>query len=212
MNQNLRNFSSGLLFFLAIAIAIYGMSFFSFSVISINFLKTKEAAILKDGFWHFCFFYHIFCGSIALLSGVFQFSARLREKYTAFHRTLGKIYVLAILTGSPAAFYAAIYANTGWVAGSGFSLLAIFWFITTLFAFLTIRKKQINAHREWMTRSYALTLAAVSLRIILPSELFFLHLNFSTAYQVVAWACWIPNLLFAEWLIRSKSERDHSLA
>ncbi len=51
-----------------------------------------------------------------------------------------------------------------------------------------------------MTRSYALTLAAVTLRIWLPMSQV-AGIPFADAYQVVAWLCWVPNLVVAEWLI-----------
>jgi Predicted membrane protein (DUF2306) len=52
-----------------------------------------------------------------------------------------------------------------------------------------------------MYRSYALTLAAVALRIYMPLS-FALGIGFEDAYQVVSWLCWVPNLVFVEaWLL-----------
>jgi len=55
-----------------------------------------------------------------------------------------------------------------------------------------------------MIRSFALTFAAVMLRIILPLELAS-GVPFSTAYKIVSWACWVPNLVVAEWFVRVRS-------
>jgi hypothetical protein len=56
------------------------------------------------------------------------------------------------------------------------------------------------SHRAWMIRSYALCLAAVTLRLYLP--LFGLAgLPFEVAYPAIAWLCWVPNLVVAEWLV-----------
>jgi hypothetical protein len=75
----------------------------------------------------------------------------------------------------------------------------------TTVAFLRIRHGKAQSHREWMTRSYALIVAAVTLRLYsLLLEAVFGEYN---GYAIVAWACWVPNLLFAEWLIRSKLRR-----
>jgi len=52
-------------------------------------------------------------------------------------------------------------------------------------------------HRRWMIRSYALTAAAITLRIYLPL-VFVFHWPFSTAYPAIAWLCWIPNALAVE--------------
>lgn len=56
-----------------------------------------------------------------------------------------------------------------------------------------------------MTRSFALTLAAVTLRIYLP--LLASQMSFLTAYLIVSWVCWVPNLLAAEWLVATRGSR-----
>ena len=52
-----------------------------------------------------------------------------------------------------------------------------------------------------MIGSYALTLAAVTLRIYLPLSLA-LGVPFANAYRVISWLCWVPNIILAEWLVR----------
>jgi len=79
-------------------------------------------------------------------------------------------------------------------------MLAALWIGATLLAWRSIRARDQAAHRRWMTRSYALTLAAVTLRVYLPlSQL--AGMPFADAYQIVAWTCWVPNLVVVEWLI-----------
>jgi hypothetical protein len=48
-----------------------------------------------------------------------------------------------------------------------------------------------------MIRSFALTAAAITLRMYLPLAFVF-HWNFSVAYPAIAWLCWIPNSIAAE--------------
>lgn len=66
-------------------------------------------------------------------------------------------------------------------------------------AYLTIRKKEINNHQKWMIRSYALTFAAVTLRIWLPLFQYGFGMDFLTAYMIIAWLCWVPNIIWAQW-------------
>ncbi len=54
-------------------------------------------------------------------------------------------------------------------------------------------------------RSFALT-AAITLRIYLPLSIA-ARVPFSAAYPAIAWLCWIPNLFFAEWLVRRRRPR-----
>jgi hypothetical protein len=69
-------------------------------------------------------------------------------------------------------------------------------------AYRKIRAGGIEAHRRWMVRNFALSLAAVTLRNELPLMLFALHWSFHVSYITVSWLCWIPNLVVAEWMIR----------
>jgi len=52
-----------------------------------------------------------------------------------------------------------------------------------------------------MIRSFALTLAAVTLRIYIPIGLA-LPVPFEVSYQAISFLCWVPNLLLAELYLR----------
>ena len=91
-------------------------------------------------------------------------------------------------------------AQGGLPAHVGFGLLAVLWLLATGQAYRSIRAGDQGAHRRWMTRSYALTFAAVTLRIYLPVSLA-VGVPFEPAYQTIVWLCWVPNLVIAEWLI-----------
>ena len=52
-----------------------------------------------------------------------------------------------------------------------------------------------------MTRSYALAFAAVTLRLQVPILVTTLHTDYTGVVPVIAWSCWLPNLIVAEWLI-----------
>ena len=66
-------------------------------------------------------------------------------------------------------------------------------------------QRDIPAHRRWMTRSYALTTAAITLRIYLLIILT-QNIPFVPAYRTIAWLCWIPNLLLAEFILIKKQK------
>ena len=53
-----------------------------------------------------------------------------------------------------------------------------------------------------MVRSFALTAAAVTLRIYL-GFVPVLEVPFVDAYRAISFLCWVPNLLVAEWYLRS---------
>jgi uncharacterized membrane protein len=145
-------------------------------------------------------FLHLGGSAIALTVGPFQLNSWLRNRFIRVHRWMGRSYVISVLLGGVAAFALATMAQTGLPARVGFGLLAVLWVTATAMAYRHIRARNQPAHRRWMTRSYALTFAAVTLRIYLPLSQAY-GIPFEPAYQTIAWLCWVPNLIVAEWLI-----------
>jgi uncharacterized membrane protein len=150
---------------------------------------------------------HALFGALALGLGAAQFHPALVRRRRALHRALGKVYVGACLLVGAAGLYMAWYAYGGPASRAGFGALAVLLLGTTWAAFAAARRRDIATHRAWMLRSYALIFAAVTLRIELPLLIVAFGGDFDPAYRVVAWLCWVPNLLWAElWLRRRALE------
>jgi uncharacterized membrane protein len=151
---------------------------------------------------------HIAGGIGALLAGPWQFSRRLRSRALNFHRWLGRFYLLEVALGSSAGLFMSVVSKEGLATHLGFGILAGLWFWTGLQAYRWIRRSEVEEHRRWMIRNFALTLAAVTLRIYMPLMLGALHWSFHATFTTVSWLCWVPNLVIAEWMIghRGKAE------
>lgn len=146
---------------------------------------------------------HLAGGAFALAAGALQLHSGLRNRFMRVHRWLGRVYLLAVAVGGLAALALAPHAFGGLVSHLGFGALAVFWLATTFNGYRLVRQGNYHGHRAWMIRSYALTLAAVTLRVYLPlSQVSGLPME--VAYPAIAWLCWVPNLLLAEWFIRSR--------
>ena len=143
------------------------------------------------------FYVHIGAASTALLVGPWQFWDGVRRKHMAIHRVMGAMYVTACLVGGLAALPIALGSNGGPVATAGFLTLAVLWLWTTARAVIAIVSGDVPAHRRWMIRSFALTLAGVTLRLYLPVALLG-PFGFHNAYAAISWLCWAPNLLLAD--------------
>ncbi|MGB8437247.1 MAG: DUF2306 domain-containing protein [Burkholderiales bacterium] len=145
---------------------------------------------------------HVFAAAVALLLGPFQFSARLRRARIHLHRWMGRAYLGGgVLIGGLSGLYISQFAFGGLVAKLGFATLAVCWLYTGLRAFLAIRNGAIEEHQKWMVRNFSLTFAAVMLRIYIPASVL-AGVNFGVAYPTIAWLCWLPNLLLAEWICK----------
>lgn len=169
----------------------------------VEFLRTKEN-VYHLAHWRFSFYVHVFSALAALVCGLLQFSGYIIRRKPRLHRVSGYIYVVNVLliTG-PAALVMSWYANGGWPAQLSFVLQSLCWLVFTAIAVQRAFAKKFMAHGQWMARSYALTLAALSLRsYALLLGLLHVHLRPATEYTIIAWASWVPNLLIAEWLIR----------
>jgi uncharacterized membrane protein len=145
---------------------------------------------------------HILGAMLAILIGPFQFLPGIRKgRWLKVHRWLGRTYMLGILFGGLGGLYMAQFAYGGIISRLGFGTLAILWLYTAYRAYRHIRNKEIEQHRQWIIRNYALTFAGVMLRIYVPLS-GAAGIDFLTAYVAIAWMCWVPNLLVAEWIIR----------
>lgn len=150
---------------------------------------------------------HVFGAAVALALGPFQFSSRLRRDHPTFHRWSGRFYLGAgVLIGGLAGLYMAMHAYGGGVSRIGFAALALAWLYTGVRAYLAIRAGDVVTHRAWMVRNFALAFAAVTLRLYLPPSMI-AGIPFELAYPVIAWLCWVPNLVVAEWLLTRNAHR-----
>ena len=149
---------------------------------------------------------HISSSPIALIIGIWQLSAKQRANHPKLHRWLGRVYGVAILVGGISGLNLALHALGGPVAGWGFSLLAVIWMGITGNAIRLAIAGKYGQHRKWMIRSFALTFAAVTLRLYLIGFMV-AGVDYAAASIYIAWACWVPNLIFAEWWIRRGKHR-----
>lgn len=147
---------------------------------------------------------HIVGGVIALLTGPVQLWLGLADRGMAWHRRMGIGYMTGVGIGSLAAFYLSTHTDFGWIFGAGLFGLAVAWVTTTTLAYLAIKRSLIDQHKEWMIRSYVVTFAFVTFRVIQPA-LYAAHIGTPLEQlAVTAWACWAVPLLITELVIQGR--------
>ncbi len=197
---------TGVLIIIAFSIMMFSISLPYFAMdkkADIDFLKQKLNVYHIDS-WRIGFYTHVFTSVLLLIAGITQFSSRIIKGFLRLHRRMGMTYLIVLIFFSgPGAFVMGIYANGGPAARVSFVFLTLIWMAFTIFAWYYVRKKDYIAHGEFMIRSYALTLSAITLRLYLY---FIHHFHFGLKpldkYIIVAWLSWVPNLIIAEILIR----------
>lgn len=169
----------------------------------IGFLQYKQAYIHNLP-WKVAFYTHVFTIAFALFAGFTQFSNNILANHRPLHRIMGRIYVYDILLiNFPATMIMAIYANGLLPTKIAFIILDCLWTWFTYKAVMEIRAGNIKAHKQYMIRSYALTLSAVTLRLWKLVIGGLITINPLHLYMIDAWLGFIPNLIIAELIIRN---------
>jgi uncharacterized membrane protein len=147
---------------------------------------------------------HVASGGLALLTGPVQLWLGINGRAIHIHRRLGLTYVTAVATGSIAAFYLAAHTGLGWGFGAGITGLGIAWLLTTGLAIAAIRRGFIEQHQEWMVRSYVVTFAFVTFRVmwtVLQAA------DVGTRNEQLAmssWFCWAAPLIVLEAVLQGR--------
>ena len=113
---------------------------------------------------------HAVFGTIVLLFAPFQFSDRLRQRFTRAHRIMGRMYVLGAFVLAPTGAYIQ-YFQEQFGAPRSFTILgivdALMLMGATALAGFFAYKRKIAVHRQWATRSYAIALVFIAGRFVM---------------------------------------------
>ncbi|MDT8914165.1 DUF2306 domain-containing protein [Amycolatopsis sp. PS_44_ISF1] len=151
---------------------------------------------------------HALPAGLTLVIGPWQFVPKLRARFPRLHRVLGRVYLISVVAASMAAAYAAAVTESGFALQVAFYILIVAWLYTAVQAYRTIRRREIALHRIWMVRNYALTFAAVTLRVyLLVSMQVFPSVPFPELYTASAWAGVLGNVVVAEYFIVQRTLR-----
>lgn len=143
---------------------------------------------------------HIIGGPLALALAPIQLSETLRRRYTRLHRISGYVYGLAILLAGLGSLVMLPHFRGALSSAIGFALLGLLWITFTAQGIWFAIRKNIPEHRRFMLRSVALTFAAVTLRLMMM-PLMASGWSSTETYLITAWASWMINLAFVEFVL-----------
>lgn len=180
-----------------------------------NFLVLKQDVVHTQP-WRFAFQVHVLFSSLVLLAGFTQFSKTIRRKAPQLHRRCGWFYIVVTLgLALPSGFILALDANGGFSTQLCFVLLSGLWGVSTVCALYFAIQKQWLKHRNWMIRSFALALSALSLRTwklaLYQLQPFWDWLTPIHIYQLESWLGWTVNLIIAELIIYRLSQQARAI-
>lgn len=158
---------------------------------------------------------HFAMGGIILVLGSIQLISSLRNRWPAFHRWVGRIYVTASMLAAIGGLVFIFTTGTigGTVMNMGFGLYGVLMFIAAVLTWRYAATKQMGLHRAWALRLYALAIGSWLYRMdygfwfLLANKWGHEH-NFSGPFDhVMAFFFYLPNLLVAEIFIRRNENR-----
>jgi len=155
---------------------------------------------------------HMTGGMVALLTGPWQFWTGFRMRYANLHRWTGRVFLSAVAVGSFGAFRMAIGTTDGWAFGFALLGLDAAWFTSAAMAYYAILKGQVQVHKEWMVRTYVVTFAFVTFRVLndyYPGAR--LQPDGDRAITM-GWASWVLPLLFTELILQLRRMRSTSIS
>ncbi|WP_276356929.1 DUF2306 domain-containing protein [Cohnella caldifontis] len=199
-----------LLFLLSLGV----MSFFSAPYLTLDPGRSRVA--VESTVHYGLLVAHIGTAFVALIAGFPQFIVGLRERRPGLHRLVGRIYVAGVMISGVLALGVTAYEKD-YVRSLAFLTLDALWLVTTWNGFRYAAKKDFAAHRVWMTRSFGMTLVAVSARVLTPILiLLYLALNGFSLPQgrtgmldailtVNIWAGLAFDFVIVEWILLKKT-------
>ena len=152
-------------------------------------------------------------GAIVLLFAPFQFSDRLRRRFTKAHRVMGRLYVIGALGLAPLGAYIQYYQER-MGAPRSFTVLSIvdatMLMSITIIAFVFAVRRKIALHRQWATRSYAVALVFIGARFVLGVT------GWETLgvemVQAIIWSCLALSVPLADLSLNWRELRSRSAA
>jgi hypothetical protein len=197
VNEKAQRIGWWLLFFICLVYALFAFDMFRIELLAL--LGDVVAPETKSRQAPAAFLLHSFLGGIGLVAGSLQFNRYFLRTNRKIHRFIGWTYLVSIWGASLTGILSTVYFNVPTSAKIVFSFVGSWWFVSTTKAYLYIRQRAIELHRNWMIRSYAVSLFFITFPIWVPTLQ-------AVTIDEIAWPLGLSlagalNVLIAEYLI-----------
>jgi uncharacterized membrane protein len=152
---------------------------------------------------------HVVPGGLFLALAPLQFSARMRSRHLRIHRWAGRALLLAgAASAAPAFYFGLLMPFGGPVEAAAIALFGALFVASLARAFVAVRRGQVDLHREWMIRAFAVAVAISTIRVIgaaLDLALVTAGVPPRVGFVIALWAGWIVTVGAAEvWIRRTR--------
>ncbi|HEV7663106.1 MAG TPA: DUF2306 domain-containing protein [Chloroflexota bacterium] len=152
---------------------------------------------------------HIVSVSIFAILGAFQFSTGFRRRRPGWHRTAGRLVVASgLLVGLSGLWLTLFYSHPDGSQPLLFALRLLFgsaMVVSIVLGLAAILRRNVQRHRAWMMRGYAIGLGAGTQVLTLSFGDMILGPPTEFSRALLMGAAWVINLAVAEWVIRKRT-------
>jgi hypothetical protein len=156
---------------------------------------------------------HFLAGGVILILGCVQLIGRVRTRWPALHRWLGRIYVSAALLAGLGGLTFILVVGTigGRIMDVGFGIYGALMVLAAAQTYRYARARSLSLHRAWALRLFALAIGSWLYRmdygfwLLLGGGRGHTHDFHGPFDHVMAFFFYLPNLLIVEAFIRAQS-------
>jgi uncharacterized membrane protein YozB (DUF420 family) len=151
---------------------------------------------------------HIVSATVFSILGPLQFAAGFRRRWPTWHRVAGRLLVgCGLLVASTGLWMTLFYAPPDGTGALLFVSRIVFgsaMVVSIVVGLAAILRRDIQGHRAWMVRGYAIGLgAATQMLLLMVAEIVAGRPNELTHDSLMALS-WVINVAVAEWAIRQR--------
>jgi len=154
---------------------------------------------------------HIVSVTVFCLLGAFQFVPALRRRAGRWHRFAGRILIPAGLLAALSGIWMVIFYPHPPGDGIALGVIRLVFgsamAVSLVLGIRAIARRDFAGHGEWMTRAYAIAVAAGTQALLLIPGTILFGAKDELSRAVLMGAAWVLNLAVAEYLIRSRRRR-----
>lgn len=148
---------------------------------------------------------HILSASVYSILGAFQFSTGFRRRRPGWHRAAGWLLVpCGLLVGLTGLWMTLFYPPAEGTGELLYALRLLFgtaMVVAIIIGFAKILQRDVNSHRAWMIRGYAIGLGAGTQVLTHLAGLLIIGPPGEFSGALLMGAGWVINLIVAEWAI-----------
>jgi len=156
---------------------------------------------------------HVVFGGLFVMFAPLQFSSAMRARNIRLHRWSGRILLpLAVISVITSLYFGILIPFGGLGEAIAIALFGGIFIASASRAYLAIRRKEVERHREWMIRTFAIALSISTVRLVdAPVDLILTPAGVRPpgVLVVAMWTGWVITVALAELWIRHTRANLH---